>query len=107
MTHKLNVSLDGLGKASAKPYEHNLLDHNKQQIRLLRLVTKQSESGLTRFLTRHWPPSKPIVCELQTFNIDDAPEYVALSYTWGKHVPKSPIFIGEDFLEVGRNLCES
>jgi len=67
-----------------QPYKHHPLDLSKQQIRLIKL--RRGEEG-------------PMQCELRTFDLDDCPAYLALSYTWG---PPTPLF--EIVMETGKVL---
>ena len=48
--------------------------------------------------------SSPIDCTIQTVQIDDKPEYEALSYVWEKAVDSNPIHISGERFEVTKNL---
>lgn len=56
--------------APSKLFEYDSLDPTRKQIRLLRINTEFTHEGNTP-------------AELETFDLDDAPEFYALSYVWG------------------------
>jgi hypothetical protein len=47
-----------------------------------------------------------IHCELETFDLDTAPEYIALSYTWGDASNNQHIIVGNKAMAVGMNLFD-
>jgi hypothetical protein len=61
--------------ADLLPYGYKPLGSSKKQIRLIRLGPRRDDGA--------------IHCDLETHDSEDAPTYVALSYTWG---PSSPVF---------------
>lgn len=77
-------------------FRHEPLDMAKSQIRLLTLYPSSSacsERGST-----------PIHYDLEVFDLDEVPDYVALSYVWGPPDPKELIFADHRGYEVGENL---
>ncbi|KAF2034619.1 hypothetical protein EK21DRAFT_107749 [Setomelanomma holmii] len=58
---------------------HTPLDESKRQIRLLQLQNDLSESEIR--------------CQIEIFNIEDAPPYAALSYMWGDPLPTHTILL--------------
>lgn len=70
-------------------YSYEPLDTTKQQIRLLKLA--QNSSG-------------PISCTVNTFDLNDAPPYSALSYTWGHPMEVFEIFLNGQTFQVRNNL---
>jgi hypothetical protein len=83
--------------ASAQPdvscdselYKHQPLDLNKHQIRLLSLCN---------------PAEHTMDYRLTTFDFDEKPPYVALSYTWGEECPTGFVNIDGKKLEIRMNL---
>ena len=73
-------------------YTHQPLSLELKQIRLLSF-RPLDESAPDR-----------IACTLEIYEHSSAPEYVALSYTWGEPVPVFPIYIDNGYLDIGRNL---
>lgn len=69
-------------------FKHHDLDMSKQQIRLLRFSQIRGS----------------IHCEVSVHHIDDAPQYRALSYTWGPPEPAYNIIIEDRTLAVRANL---
>ncbi|KAJ4421331.1 hypothetical protein N0V82_003842 [Gnomoniopsis sp. IMI 355080] len=43
-------------------------------------------------------------CSLETYDLDQCPPYVALSYTWGNHRPSKTILVDGKFMPIGENL---
>lgn len=76
----------------AQPYQYQRLNHSGQQIRLLNL----------RLFEDAQPDHFPLL--LETFDIESAPTYVALSYTWGSPTPIHKIAIGKTYLPAGPTL---
>lgn len=74
-----------------KRFQHDLLDHSKERIRLLRFVGRPPSSEHEHF-------------DLETYDIASAPPFVALSYTWGYDMPTDDIIVNESFLSVRKNL---
>ncbi|KAG9235262.1 heterokaryon incompatibility protein-domain-containing protein [Amylocarpus encephaloides] len=76
------------------PFKHSELNHNANEIRLLRILP-QPRNGLTSALR-----TMAIRCEVFTATLDDSPSYDALSYTWGLPTcPHFPILLnGRKFL---------
>ena len=74
-------------------YRYQPLDLTKQQIRLV-AVRPASH------------PEDPVQCDLQTFDMDTAPNYVALSYMWGPPTPTGNIYISSKRLEIRQNLLD-
>jgi hypothetical protein len=56
-------------------FRYTPLDRSKQEIRLIQLLPPSPSS--------HQPESDTIKCTLEHVFLDDAPEYLALSYVWG------------------------
>lgn len=79
-----------LGEPFARTfYEHKPLDTTKQRIRLLKL--EKGNEGYIR-------------CTINTFNIETAPPYQALSYVWGPPNPVRYILVGEKRMIIQSNL---
>lgn len=76
----------------SQPYDYKPLDLTKQQIRLITL--------------RPGPASSPVQCDLETFDIDSRPPYLALSYAWGPPPPTASILIDGKHFEVRQNLYD-
>ncbi|KAJ8114398.1 hypothetical protein OPT61_g3718 [Boeremia exigua] len=75
--------------AKPKRYSHQPLVYWKSQIRLLRV-----EPDLYG----------PIRCKVEIFDLNRAPAYAALSYTWGPEYPVYDILIDGKALSVRKNL---
>lgn len=72
-------------------YDTSPLIQGKKTVRLLRLLEGASDST--------------ICCHLETFELDDAPSYVALSYTWGSESsPRRMIKVNEFTFHARQNL---
>lgn len=76
--------------------EHIRLDQSTRQIRLLRFVEprfhdQEADTG-------------PISCLLDTYDLDDGPSFVALSYAWGDMHPRQKISLNGDMFPVRPNL---
>jgi hypothetical protein len=84
--------LSANGNAGSQPqlYDYEPLDLAKQQIRLITL--KPGNPGST------------IQCDLEIFDVDSAPQYLALSYTWGPPSPTAHILINGKPFEIRQNL---
>ncbi|PMD27086.1 hypothetical protein NA56DRAFT_684547 [Hyaloscypha hepaticicola] len=73
---------------------HKPLELYSRQIRLLRLLSLRECTGPQR----PWHSSEEIRCELFIVNLDDCPDYEALSYTWGSSGTDIHIELdGQDF----------
>ncbi|KAF1926644.1 HET-domain-containing protein [Didymella exigua CBS 183.55] len=72
-------------------YEYPDLDTTQRQIRLLRLRHRAHNGHLAQY-------------ELHTFDLDKAPNYIALSYTWGPESPAYPIRVNRRKLQIRANL---
>jgi hypothetical protein len=72
-------------------YKFPHLDTTKKQIRLLRLQSKARHANLLQY-------------ELRTFDLETAPNYQALSYTWGPESPTYPIRVNNRKHHVRANL---
>ena len=72
-------------------FQHPDLDQTVQQIRLLRLEPKHADDQHVR-------------AQLCTFDLQSAPEYSALSYTWGTRKCNQFILVNGVVFEVGLNL---
>ena len=77
------------GSAQVLPYVHQPLNTEKQQIRLLKIIP--SDSG-------------PINCTIAVFDLDTAPPYSALSYTWGPPHTDFTVSINGRILKIRKNL---
>lgn len=80
-----------------KLYEHDCLDTAQIHIRLLRIHPTSAKEKLS--------------ISIQTFELNSAPTYTALSYAWGEDKPSHPICvcdeeIGYGVLYVSRNLLD-
>ncbi|KAF1830797.1 HET-domain-containing protein [Decorospora gaudefroyi] len=80
-------------------YQYKPLDTTKQQIRLLKL--------------HRLPPTfaallhtDAVHCEIETFDIDTAPAYIALSYTWGDPAYSRIIYLDNRPFRVRTNLFD-
>ncbi|KAI4609182.1 hypothetical protein J4E83_008824 [Alternaria metachromatica] len=82
-----------LFQPSKKPaiYEHQPLSRSLDEIRLLRL--RKDKNG-------------PVHCETKVIPLEQAPEYIALSYRWGPPSPLHDIFIGDQTLKI-RDILNS
>jgi hypothetical protein len=58
------------------PYQHLDLDPSTSEIRLIRLLPSDYSNRFS-----------PIECELFKTNLDNSPDYEALSYEWGNAGP--------------------
>ncbi|KAF3000836.1 hypothetical protein E8E13_006944 [Curvularia kusanoi] len=72
-------------------YEYPDLDTTQKQIRLLRLRHRGHHGHLPQY-------------ELTTFDLETAPPYTALSYTWGPVSPAYPIRVNRRKVNVRANL---
>ena len=45
-------------------------------------------------------------CELETFDLDATPEYIALSYTWGDASNNPHIIVGNNTMVIRMNLFD-
>jgi hypothetical protein len=78
--------------AEPLPYEYQPLNSSKKQIRLIKL-SPQHDDGI-------------IHCDLETYDFEDAPEYVALSYTWGPSKPLFNVYVENQSIQVRENLFQ-
>src|SRR5271154_835203 len=83
-------------------FEYKPLDPTKRQIRLLKLLPIEQDS-LERPLTdpvelktasRSEVHDSPITCKVEVVSLNDNPEYLALSYTWGDPLCTKAIKLG-------------
>jgi hypothetical protein len=74
-----------------RAYEYPGLDTTQKQIRLLRLRHRARDGHLPQY-------------ELHTFDLKTAPNYIALSYTWGREPPTFPIRVNRKKLYIRPNL---
>ncbi|KAI2616258.1 heterokaryon incompatibility protein-domain-containing protein [Hypoxylon sp. NC1633] len=72
-------------------FKHEPLKDNKGMIRLIKLLPCKD-------------PAKPISCEILHVSLSGAPDYEALSYTWGGQVADCVMFCRDKRLLVTRNL---
>lgn len=72
-------------------FAHAPLTDATAQIRLLRLVPGSSKDDLLRY-------------EINVYNIEDAPEYRAISYAWGESMQESEIVVDQRWMRV-RQTC--
>lgn len=82
--------LSSLALPSSATFPYEPLDVAKRQIRLLRV----DRDGLT----------DSIGCIMLTVELDSAPLYLALSYTWGSPHPAHQVLVNQDTLIVRENL---
>jgi hypothetical protein len=75
-------------------YRYEPLSKEKDEIRLVTVLP--SSYG-----------SSPIQCTLSTASINDRPEYIALSYTWGASSRKEEILCGNAVISVTDNLSDA
>jgi hypothetical protein len=80
-----------LSGAGPFTYQTLPLDPSRNQIRLLGLTTSSVESD-------------PILCYIGVYDIDKAPPYKALSYTWGPPELMHHIFVNYRKFSVRKNL---
>ncbi|KAI9768924.1 MAG: hypothetical protein M1840_004520 [Geoglossum simile] len=66
-------------------FEHNVLPSGRH-IRLLEIHPRPELSEDERSKYQVYLDTEPVVCSLKTFPLDGAPEYNALSYTWGNPI---------------------
>lgn len=95
---------NSVGNAARMPqtsdfYRYRELDGSKQQIRLARLLRSQPVANT--LYKRDF-----IYCELEIFDINTAPEFIALSYTWGGPSDNRYIAINNKLLAVRMNLFD-
>jgi len=76
-------------------------------LKQFRLVTVKSRSHSAAVLSVPVQDYLPVHCLLSTFSLNNAPQYQALSYTWGK--PENTVSITVDLreTEVTKNLCQA
>jgi hypothetical protein len=74
--------------------EYRELSNADAEVRLLTLLPSGLESG----------HSEDVRCTLEHVSLYDAPEYYALSYTWGNAVETRPIWINDKRVNVTVNL---
>ncbi|XXG98962.1 hypothetical protein Hte_005295 [Hypoxylon texense] len=83
---------ESLRKAEDGSYfEHEPLKDNKGMIRLIKLLPSKN-------------PAKLVSCEILHVSLSDAPDYEALSYTWGGQKADCVMRCGDKRLLVTRNL---
>jgi hypothetical protein len=80
-------------------YQYTLFDKTKQQIRLVNLHPPRPATAV--------PHEQEIIrCDIETFNFESAPEYIALSYTWGSPHDLQHIYIHDKPFIVRQNLFD-
>jgi hypothetical protein len=90
---------DDIGDLSDPKFEHNPLDTTTGQIRLFRLESRIEPNKL------HEYRSPGLICgQLEIFELDEAPPYIALSYTWGARHPLRSIRIDWKPFNIRKNL---
>jgi hypothetical protein len=72
-------------------FQHEPINTDKQQIRLLHVHSQLSQSGR-------------IQGDIKTFDLNSCPPYRALSYVWGSPPPTELILIHEKLFEIRENL---
>ncbi|KAI8933252.1 hypothetical protein NX059_009883 [Plenodomus lindquistii] len=86
----------------ANMYQYEPLDQTRQQIRLMKLYRNpfvtvghsiHPQSSLTK-----------LSCSIRIFDLDNAPAYTALSYTWGRSAPVRRIRIDGKDMSIRVNL---
>lgn len=95
-----------LGSASAAldtipSYTHQALDTTKEQIRLIKL-----RQALPREHVNAADAPPPVACDMATFDLDTAPEYIALSYVWGDPDTLQPILVNNKTMHIRQNLFD-
>ncbi|KAH7081427.1 heterokaryon incompatibility protein-domain-containing protein [Paraphoma chrysanthemicola] len=90
---KIRKPINPAFASSLEKYEYTPLDTSQQQVRLAKF---QQDADST------------IQCEIRTFDLDDCPEYAALSYVWGPPAaPRFEIIINRRWrLDIRENLHE-
>ena len=76
--------------ARTAQYKHQFLDRTKEQIRLVMIARARSD--------------EPLDLHIQTFDLEYAPSYSALSYVWGSAVPTCKIGVDGMWLNIRKNL---
>jgi hypothetical protein len=66
-------------------YQHYRIPHNSRCIRVLDILPATGQSSESN--------DDPINCVLRIINLDDRPQFTALSYVWGNHAPSHQHFI--------------
>jgi hypothetical protein len=96
------------------PFVYCSLDRTKREIRLLRLLP--NDSGQQVSTQNNAQPcgaekttSKQdlIQCTIEKTSLDDGPEYVALSYTWGDISKSQSIVLNGSIISITVNLFEA
>ena len=84
-----DVVADGEAELSSvyEDFVYPKLDTQRQQIRLLYVL----------------PSSAELVCSLEVFELDSAPQFSALSYTWGEAEQEHAILVNYSLLVVRKN----
>jgi hypothetical protein len=88
-----NTCKDGIMQLAEQSdvYVYTPLDTTKQQIRLISLDPANTDD-------------EPISCHVKDYDLDSAPAYVTLSYTWGPPGPFATILINNSPFQVRLNL---
>lgn len=90
-----------------QPYRHDPLEDASKQIRLIKVNpnpevdcsnTGPSQANVTN--------THLLSVQLQTFDLDSAPEYTAISYEWGTAGDLAKIQIGDFVLRIRKNLFD-
>jgi hypothetical protein len=84
--------------ARADRYVYQPLDHTRRQTRLIHL----------ELLSVYDDPatSGPIECTMEIFDLDKAPPFTALSYTWGPAAPSNQMLVDGKPVTVRENLFQ-
>jgi hypothetical protein len=84
-----------LSRSATKPYEYHPLS-SERYIRLLELLPEEDES-------------LPVKLAITSYELSKAPEYAALSYTWGKSSAKTNRLVGcgDSIVSITKNLFEA
>ncbi|KAF2871585.1 heterokaryon incompatibility protein-domain-containing protein, partial [Massariosphaeria phaeospora] len=72
--------------ACPPPFQYATLAKPFEEIRLLELIWNDQEAA-------------PIVCKLKTYELENAPDYMALSYVWGNASIKEQLLFQFDHTE--------
>jgi len=91
-------------------FSYSTLKVNAGQIRLVTLLPRKHEDARTALLltsTNSTPQDAGIEtmqCTMCVANLDDNPEYVALSYTWGSQIRSHTFTINEAYLHITESV---
>jgi hypothetical protein len=93
LTHPKNLEV-----SHSVEYTYAPLSDDSNEIRLLLISSKE--------IARQSGYKGQILCRLNQYNINDAPEYNALSYTWGDTNDRRHIWINDTVMSVTKNLYD-